>query len=284
MGMTCTSCHNSIDTSDTSASRRRHVTNPTAGTIQQNYRTKFNLDNIPIQASDTGSVYGNPLWGVCFQCHASYEAHRTKTAGLNLGCQDCHDEHAENSGAGSNVFMIPLTAKPQGTYNTTYNGGTPIRAKAGAEAILYDTPRINPATGRRQPECRLLRRRRASGICDSTECHGAKGYTPAATFLASGNHSGGSSLRPATTARTTATRTGRPGGAWRASTPAEQHRRLPRHGRHDRPAERHGLPGPRRQARGAHRPHRRPERAATARPTPRPATGATRTARTAATR
>ena len=137
MSMGCTSCHLPLDTSDTSTARKKHAEVPTSGTMQDNYKGKFNL-NLPMQTWDTGTVFGNPSVGVCYSCHSAYEPHMTSGGGV--GCLDCHDEHAENSGVGSNYFMIPLNPKKIGSYIAA------TKSKAGTETVTYDTSRYNTAT------------------------------------------------------------------------------------------------------------------------------------------
>ena len=60
INMACTRCHASLDTSDTSTARKAHVETAPAGTTQERYRRKYNL-NLPVQAFDSGSNFGNPL-------------------------------------------------------------------------------------------------------------------------------------------------------------------------------------------------------------------------------
>ena len=141
MGMGCNSCHQILDTSDTSAGRKAHIERPTGGSIQQNYKARYNL-SLSLQGTDLGSSFGNPVLGVCYFCHGAYIKHQGDAANTTSGCQDCHDEHAEGAGAGVNFFMIPQTSKPTGTYLTA-----PAKTRSGSEAVTYDSPRRNPATG-----------------------------------------------------------------------------------------------------------------------------------------
>lgn len=110
MEMTCTSCHQSIDTSDTSRGRVRHVDRRTDGSPQERYRAWYGL-NLQLQMWDTGSSFGNPLVGICYSCHAASDPHKAGE-GRGAGCLDCHDEHAE--GVGKNVFMIRAATPRRG--------------------------------------------------------------------------------------------------------------------------------------------------------------------------
>ena len=141
MGMGCNSCHQILDTSDTSGTRKAHIERPTGGSIQQNYQGRYNL-SLALQGTDLGSSFGNPTLGVCYFCHGAYIKHQGDAANTTSGCQDCHDEHAEGAGAGANYFMIPPTSKPTGTYLTA-----PAKTRSGSEAVTYDSPRRDPATG-----------------------------------------------------------------------------------------------------------------------------------------
>ncbi len=179
IGMECTACHATLDTSDTSTGRKPHVEAPAAGTMQERYRARFNL-SLPVQSFDTGSVYGNPRSGVCYMCHSRYDSHQAAD-GLVIGCQDCHDEHAEGVGNSPNYFMIPEAARGNGAYVAAG------RAKAGSEPVIYDVPRKNPATGELNTGVEDFYAPGGIGVCDSVECHGDKGYAPLASY---GSHSG----------------------------------------------------------------------------------------------
>jgi predicted CXXCH cytochrome family protein len=102
------------------------------------------------------STFGKSLTSVCYICHSGYEAHTG--GGSNVGCVDCHDEHAENSGAASNILMIPL--------DVPNNHGTPDSVffeDDGSVAGNFDYYR---AAG--------------NGICDNQTCH--TGVTTATAF------------------------------------------------------------------------------------------------------
>ncbi|MHB8912942.1 MAG: hypothetical protein ACYC42_09935, partial [Lysobacter sp.] len=190
MGMGCSSCHQILDTSDTSGTRKAHVEQPTGGTIQQNYQARYNL-SLAVQGTDTGSSFGNPTVGVCYFCHGAYIKHQGDAANTTSGCQDCHDEHAEGSGVGSNYFMIPQTAKPTGTYLAA-----PAKTRTGAEAVTYDSPRRDPVTGTVYSDSSIdFYRADAAGACDNQECHGPpNGTTGALSALmagGTGTHGGG---------------------------------------------------------------------------------------------
>jgi hypothetical protein len=183
MNMACTSCHVPLDTSDTSTTRKKHAEIPTGGSMQDNYKAKFDL-NLPMQSWDTGTIFGNPSVGVCYSCHSAYEPHMTTAGGV--GCMDCHDEHAENSGVGSNFFMIPLNPKKVGSYTTA------TKTKAGTELVTYDTTRLNTTTNPYVANAGAdMYGASGQGSCDVAECHTIAGRTPLANFMTNGSHSGG---------------------------------------------------------------------------------------------
>ncbi len=171
MGMNCASCHVALD-----ISAKAHVEPvPSGANDREKYKSRFNL-NISLQTGDDGSAYGNPIWGVCFQCHSGYEKH--VGAGFNVGCQDCHDEHAEGSGTTSNVFMIPEKTKVEGTYIPS-GTGTHTKTKVGTEAVTYDSPRFILGSNPYDPDdanedfYRPGSGDAGDGVCDVQECHGA---------------------------------------------------------------------------------------------------------------
>ncbi|MBI5486327.1 MAG: CxxxxCH/CxxCH domain-containing protein, partial [Deltaproteobacteria bacterium] len=188
MNMGCGSCHSSLDTGTTDGSRIVHVdNNPSGATNAEKYAKRYNL-GLTIQDEGSGSAGGNPILGVCENCHASYEAHLAESGTVTSGCQDCHDEHAENSGPTSNVFMIPLSGKPTGTY-----AAGPPRPRAGAETVVYDTTRLDPANGNVRSDGSIDQYRTdGQGVCDNTECHGAVSNAsqpgPLTTFFSGGYH------------------------------------------------------------------------------------------------
>ena len=188
MGMGCSSCHQILDTSDTSGTRKTHVEQPTGGTIQANYKARYNL-SLSLQGTDLGSSYGNPTLGVCYFCHGGYIKHQGDGTDVTSGCQDCHDEHAEGAGAGANYFMIPPTSKPTGTYLVT-----PAKTRSGLEAVTYDSPRRDPATGTEYSDSSIdFYRADNAGTCDNQECHGLAGGPGALSTLmaaGTGTHSG----------------------------------------------------------------------------------------------
>jgi hypothetical protein len=145
----CTRCHINLDTSDTSSNRKPHIENPSSPDPKDDYVQRFNLDTV-IQGSDSESSFGNLIYGICFDCHASYDQH---TGGpSNTGCLDCHDEHGEGSGPTSNMFMIPQFSKPNGNFDATGNGFD--MTKAGTEPVFYETPRKDPVGVSRRPRRR----------------------------------------------------------------------------------------------------------------------------------
>ena len=197
--------------------RQRHLRGERPGAL----RRRFNL-SLTLQAGDTGSALGNPLVGVCLSCHQGYEPHQTVSAG-GVGCQDCHDEHAEGVGAGSNVMMIPERAKRPGSYVAP---DAAFASKAGTEAIVYDSTKYDTATSpyqaRSPAALDFFRQGDANGVCDSAECHGGKGYTPLGTWInnAGTSHKGGQQT-PARTATPATSTTATSSAAGARSPPAK---------------------------------------------------------------
>ncbi len=154
MNLACSGCHTVLDP------LTHAVTNPT-GTTQEKYKARYNLQ-ITLQSTDsTGSPFGNPVVGICFQCHSTYQSH----AGGKGGCTDCHDEHAEGSGTGSNKFMIPLNSKSTGTYVT------PTKTKNTAETVTYVNARFSNTTN-----FDFYRGTNTDGVCDNNSCHTGKSW------------------------------------------------------------------------------------------------------------
>jgi hypothetical protein len=207
MKMGCTACHLALDTGDTSPQRRRHAETPTGGTIQENYRTRYNL-TLPLQEWDRGSPFGNPLVGICGACHPGAAPHETSAG--KVGCQDCHDVHGR--GAGSNTFMIPAVSRKSGTY------GTVTRPTAGTELVTYATARLAGAGGDRAGRTDLdFFRPDGAGVCDNAECHAVEGRVPLSAFMAGGSHSGGEQ-QPGSDCGSCHRHNGDPGGGWRAAS------------------------------------------------------------------
>lgn len=213
MNMACTACHQSLDTSDTSAGRKRHVERPTGGSVQDRYRARFNL-NLPVQGWDEGSVFGNPLVGICYSCHAVVPPHRSD-AGPAAGCLDCHDEHAEKSGR-DNLFMIPVVAKANGSYAAA------ARERQRIVPMFYAESRLDPEEGTpREDGLDFFRSRDTAGICDNAACHPAT--TPLSTFMDSGDHPV-DEQDPGSDCGACHRHTGVGAGSWRAAPPAEEER------------------------------------------------------------
>ncbi|HEY5998073.1 MAG TPA: hypothetical protein VI078_02060, partial [bacterium] len=185
MGYACTACHVGID-----SAQKPHANDTAGGTDQARYLRAFNLSGT-MQAWDVGSAMGNPLVGICLSCHQSYDAHRTESRG-GVGCQDCHDEHAE--GAGENVMMIPETTKVPGFYRPPL---ALFAAKAGTETVTYDTLKWDTATApyeaNQESQLDFFRPSDGNGVCDVLECHGSAGYAPLGRWIAvaSTPHTGG---------------------------------------------------------------------------------------------
>ncbi len=144
MDLYCTNCHDS---------GAEH-----AGT-NANYKTKYRLLYFADSTSDV-SDFGSPLYSICKQCHGTKPYHKgskQKGGTFKTGCTDCHDEHAEGVGSASNIYMMPKTAKPNGTY------GTIIITKPGTEAVWYEEKLdyYSSAAGHS-----------GEGLCDVQECHG----------------------------------------------------------------------------------------------------------------
>ena len=116
------------------------------------------------------------LTSVCYTCHGTLVPH----AGT-VGCLDCHDEHAEGSGATSNIFMIPQQLPNRTT------GATEAVVFEHASGTDYDFY-INDIAA---PHIV------GGGVCDNGVCHlgqatvGGTPFSPLSVLLTGGNHSGG---------------------------------------------------------------------------------------------
>ncbi len=189
----CTACHGTIDLTTTNVlTRKKHAEKSPSGTDQEKYQKRYNLTDKP-QTADAGTPGGNPLWGICIGCHSLDKYKEHKTSGGNVGCQDCHDEHAENSGLNSNVFMIPEKGRPSGTYKT------PTAPRTGSEDVLYTTTYLNPSTMLPRGSGYEFYRADGKGICDNMECHGTSfvpGGTPGplGTLMTNSNHTAGNQV------------------------------------------------------------------------------------------
>jgi len=214
LGYNCTSCHVGID-----PAQKAHADKNPSGTDQEKYIKRFNLSGT-MQSGDTGSAMGNPLVGICFSCHQGYDAHKTVSHG-GVGCQDCHDEHAEGSGINSNVMMIPEKSKKVGFYVAP---DPDFATKPGTEKIVYDSTKwdteTQPYVARSTAELDFFRQGDANGICDTAECHAGKSYTPLDTWIdnAATTHSGGRQT-PGSDCGSCHQHSGDPGGGWRATMP-----------------------------------------------------------------
>jgi hypothetical protein len=187
--MPCTGCHAGLATGNP-GTRAPHVRGPVGADNQAKYLTRFNLDKQTIPSDDGGSIYGNPLRGTCTYCHQTYEEHVVATAGASdVGCLDCHDEHGEGSGVGSNAFMIPEKSKANGVYNQAIPG---YRLKAGLETVSFATPRYRPDGVSNSPNIDFYKGAADTGACDNAECHGKWGASLNDLMTAGGsvNHTG----------------------------------------------------------------------------------------------
>ncbi len=198
MKLACTACHVTLD-----PRTKPHSETPSSGSAQEQYKARYNL-NVNLQEWDKGSLFGNPIVGVCYQCHASHETHRGDRAAAVVGCLDCHDEHAEGAG-GTNVFMVPRTAKPPGTYAAI------AQKKEGTEAVTYRSPALRPAG----PGGLDFFRTDDTGFCDSTECHGPPRYAPLSRWMKGKTHRGGEQA-PGADCTACHTHNGTRAGGWRA--------------------------------------------------------------------
>jgi hypothetical protein len=206
MNLRCTSCHVSLDTSDTSAERVKHVRRPAEGTPQERYRARYGL-NLPLQSWDGGSTFGNPLVGICYSCHSSSQPHRGDGEGAgSAGCQDCHDEHAE--GVGENRFMVPQSSRPAGSYAAAAAPGAP------AVPVRYTVTRLDPADGTPRTGELDFVRDDGSGVCDNAACHPA--LAPMADHVSSRDHTGGRE-DVGSNCGECHRHLGDPAGAWRAT-------------------------------------------------------------------
>ena len=207
MGMSCGACHAPLDTGTLGPGRKPHVERtPPGATPAERYQRRY---NISLSLQDEGvSRFGNPIHGVCENCHAGYAGHPGGEAGGAAGCLDCHDEHAEGTGP-DNVFMIPRRSKREGTY------GPATAPRAGTGAVTYAVPRLDPEEGTPHDEDTDFFRDDGAGACDSAECHPA--FSPLADFLSDGEHPGGDQDAGADCGA--CHRHAEPAGAWRATSP-----------------------------------------------------------------
>ncbi len=148
----------------------------------------------------TPSVYGKPLKSVCATCHAEKPLHGPTDK--RVGCVDCHDQHAKSSDG--NVMMIRNTNRVPGTaVGVTSGPGSTI----GSESVLFAKSLKYPAgdniyhyytnVGYGGPGTDNAN----PGVCDQRACHGARvnngaPFWPLATYLVSGQHSGGNIATP----------------------------------------------------------------------------------------
>jgi len=146
----------------------------------------------------TTSAFGKPIRSVCATCHppGTYPLHQTKRG--DVGCIDCHDQHAKNSD--NNVMMIRNTNRVANLWGII--GGGAAGATVGSEAVLFSKSTKYPAGdnvfhyytsasyGTGDPA--------APGFCDQRACHGAgrasdnvTTLTPLSGLMANAKHSGG---------------------------------------------------------------------------------------------
>jgi hypothetical protein len=209
MGMTCTSCHVSLDT----ASKPHVEPVPAGANERERYKSRFNL-KFGLQGGDEGSVFGNPVWGICRQCHRSVSQHAPSA--FSVGCLDCHDEHGEGAGAPPNVFMIPRASKREGSF-LPLGTGAHTRTKAATETVVYDSPRYDLESApyaAAVPDVDFFREDGA-GVCDNAECHGAAGYAPFSDWLPS--HGGEADADPGDDCSECHPHSGDAAGGWRAT-------------------------------------------------------------------
>jgi len=183
LGRNCTFCH------DASQPHRRG---------DSSYFVKYRFTPFTPSWADN-SAFQKPVKGVCATCHVQ-ETHTTAKG--QVGCIDCHDQHAKSSD--NNVMMIRNRNRVAGSMVGVTAG---VGYSVGTEAVLFsksprypagdnvshfytDDPYGGAGTDNTNP-----------GFCDQRACHGARlkggvAVTPLVTFLASSQHSGGNITSP----------------------------------------------------------------------------------------
>ena len=185
IGFGCSSCH--------SVNADHDAVFPANDAAYPAGRTKmfgFSPDTTP-------SKYGKDLTSICKTCHpaSQYAAHTGGTA--NVGCIDCHDEHAEGVGSTSNRFMIPRYLpniyprtpgvdvelsffQSDGTATSVEPGVYDYFVADGNVRKQADMPGVNSASA-----------------CDNAICHAGltagappAPLSPLATFMSTSRHTG----------------------------------------------------------------------------------------------
>ena len=157
--------------------RKAHVEPPLGGHDPGTAKAKYNL-NLALQAWDSGSTSGNPLVRCLLLLPLRGTGPQPRRGG-NAGCQDCHDEHARGLGVGFQPLHDPGASRRR-------RAPTSLPPRPTARK---DRDRVDPSTTRRSwspvtsapatPELSTTTARASTGVCDSTECHGAAGLRPA---------------------------------------------------------------------------------------------------------
>lgn len=169
----CTSCH---DASSAFHSAKR------GGTYFEKYRFRV-FD----PTFTENSVYGNAKYSVCATCHQEKEIH--PTARGSVGCLDCHDPHAKQSG--NNVMMIRNTNRVAGSKISSMTPGAGYTV--GSEAVRFErSPQYGAPNNLHFYTNDNVAGDTSAGVCDQRACHGAsaKQYTPLSVYMSGGQHTG----------------------------------------------------------------------------------------------
>jgi predicted CxxxxCH...CXXCH cytochrome family protein len=156
------------------------------------YSTKYRfptLDNSWL----TQSVFQKPIRSVCATCHpaGSYPLHQTSKG--NVGCIDCHDQHAKSSD--NNVMMVRNTNRVKGSLL----GITGVGATVGSEPVLFAKSEKYPAGDNVFHFYTNVSYQgdTSAGFCDQRACHGAgkasdnvTPLVPLSGLMANSKHSG----------------------------------------------------------------------------------------------
>jgi predicted CxxxxCH...CXXCH cytochrome family protein len=153
-----------------------------------NYFVKYRF--APYDLSwNSPSVFGKPTKGVCWNCHGNKPTHKTGRG--EVGCVDCHDQHAKASD--NNVMMIRNTNRVAGSMI----GVSGIGATPGSESVLFQRSAKYPLGGIyhywTNTSYAVSGDSTNAGFCDQRACHGnrvAGAIYPLSTLLTSGLHSG----------------------------------------------------------------------------------------------
>jgi hypothetical protein len=156
----------------------------------------FGSKMFSIPPDTTPSRYGKDLLSVCKNCHnpSQYRAHTG--AGADVGCIDCHDEHAEGVGSTSNRSMIPQYLP--NVYPKSIGVNTELSFFQSAGDSLDPTRWDYFVDDTLERKITDMGAATSAGVCDNAVCHNGiqagtppQNIYPLSTFMTSGKHSYG---------------------------------------------------------------------------------------------